>query len=116
MAITETTEYLLQIDDHELALAVLQNESPLAAPEVEPIQSGSNDTAAVRLKVFEALNAVGAKVNGEVGLWITFETSEEKAKWIKEKLKDLPLSMNPHSRAKPLQPWNKEDREIPFGD
>lgn len=110
------TEYLIQIDDHELALAVLQNESPFAAPEIEPIQGGPIDTAAVRLKVFEALKAVGARINGEVRLRIMFETSEEKAAWIKDKLKDLPVSMNPHNRVKPLQPWNKEDREIPFGD
>lgn len=109
------TEYLIQIDDHELALAVLQNESPLA-PEIEPIQGDPIDTAAVRLKVFEALKAVGARINGEVRLSIMFETSEEKAAWIKEKLKDLPISMNPYNRVKPLQPWSKEDREIPFGD
>lgn len=109
------TEYLIQIDDHELALAVLQNESPLVS-EIEPIQGCPIDTAAVRLKVFDALHAVGAKINGEVRLRIMFEASEEKAAWIKEKLKDLPVSMNPHGRVKPLQPWNKEDRGIPFGD
>lgn len=109
------TEYLIQIDDHELALDILQNESPLA-PEIEPIQGSPTSTAAVRLKVFEALKAVGARINGEVGLRIMFETSEDKAAWIKEKLKDLPVSMNPHNQMKPLQPWSKEDREIPFGD
>lgn len=100
-------EYLIQIDDHvddhDLALAVLQNESPLI-PEIEVTHGDLIDTGAVRLKVFETLHAVGAKVNGEVGLRIIFETSEDKAAWIKEKIADLPVSMNPHNRVKPLQP------------
>ncbi|OGJ60250.1 hypothetical protein A2635_00650 [Candidatus Peribacteria bacterium RIFCSPHIGHO2_01_FULL_51_9] len=94
-------EYLIQIDDNDqLALSVLQGESPLA-PKIEVSHDDSIDITMVRGKILSALNAVGAKVKGEVGLRITFETSEEKAEWIKEKLADLPLSMNPHNRVKP---------------
>ena len=96
-----TTEYLIQIDDHEFALSVLQGESPLA-PEIEPIHGGPIDTGTVRQKVFEALHAVGARISGEVGLRIIFETSEDKAVWIKEKIKDLPVSMNANNRIKPV--------------